>query len=311
MSRKTPGACSGLSRSSRVLRLAFALARSGLVIATLAAIACALLVRTAEARIDETLKGFASELSSWRDMRLASSPRTLHVNGSELQFVSASAEISLHEALDRLEALCEQSTGFVSAERILNTSQAPRDAEGRAWLHGVFREQSGSEGFIACLSTGGKLSPSELARRIARFTETGDLSAIGFLRYALARQKGKQTSALVLWTDRQFSLLEMFPREGDAPGLDPRAAPRPENAARFLSAAELHAPYTVTGFRTQGSAGAALDSYLSQLKRAGWGTSPTGNPGAAIARRDGHTVVVSSSNADSGSMATLMLLELS
>jgi hypothetical protein len=308
MSQKTLGNYSNLSQ--RVRTAALGCLRAVLVLGLVVGALCALSIRSAQARVSESLRGFASELMNWKSGSFASAPRNLWLNGGELRFVSASTELSVSETLDRLEDVCHQRGGLVGAERVLKAKHATLGRSSTAWLHGAFREESTTEGFLACLDTGGALGPGELAKRIQRFAETGDLAALGQLRYVLARREGNLTSALLLWTEGAFPLLHMFPEHGDAPGRDPRGIPRPAQAERLLSAAERDAPYSLTLYRVSGGPAPALAGYLEGLKGAGWSVTPGRQANAAVARRGDQTVLVSV-QATGAQKSTLSVLALS
>jgi len=308
MSQKTLGNCS--SRSERIWATALGCLRAGFVLSLVVGALCALAIRSAEARVGESLRGFASELLSWKSAKFASAPRNLWLNGGELRFISASTELSVSETLDRVQGMCEQHGGLAGAEQVLNAKRAALGSGSTAWLHGAFREESTTEGFLACLDTGGALGRSELARRIQRFAETGNLAELGQLRYVLARREGNTTSALLLWTEGDFPLLRMFPERGDAPGRDPLDLPRPRQAERLLSAVERDAPYSLTLYRVASAPAPALIDYLEELKRAGWSIAPGGRADAAVARHGDRTVIISI-RASGAQTATLSVLALS
>ena len=308
MSQKTLGNCS--NPSQRLRTAALGCLRAVLVLGLVVGALCALSIRSAEARVGESLRGFASELMNWKSASFASTPRNLWLNAGELRFVSASTELSVSETLDRFEDVCQRHGEIAGAEQVLNAKRTTLGRSSTAWLHGAFREEAATEGFLACLDTGGVLGPSELAKRIQRFAETGDLAALGELRYVLARREGNVTSALLLWTEGAFPLLRMFPEHGDAPGRDPLDMPRPAQAERLLSAAERDAPYSLTLYRVSSGPAPALASYVEGLKSAGWSVTPGRDPNAAVARHGNRTVLISV-QASAAQKATLSLLALS
>ena len=308
MSQKKRGICSSLRK--RAWGSVIGGLRAGLVLGLIVAALCALSLRSAEARAGESLRGFASELLSWKSAKFASEPRNLWLNGAQFHFLSASSRLSVSETLDRLEDVCQRHGGLVGVEQVLNTRRAPIERSSAAWLRGAFREESPGEGFVACLDTGGALRPSELAERIHAFAKTGNLAELGELRYVLARRQGDTTTALVLWTEGDFPLLQMFPDHGDAPGADPLGVPRPSQAERGLSATERDAPYSLTLYRVSSGPAAALGDYLDGLKRAGWSVTPGHQPNAAFARHGDRTVLIGA-EASSPQKSTLSLLTLS
>ena len=308
MSPKKPGNSSSLS--GRLRACAAGGLRAGLVLGLIITALCALSLRSAEARAGESLRGFASELLSWKSAKFAGQPRNLWLNGAQLHLVSASSKLSVSETLNRLEDVCQHRGGLVGAEQVLSRTHKPTDHASASWLHGAFREESTNEGFVACLDTGGSLGPAELAQRIHGFADTGNLAELGELRYVLARREGDTTSALVLWTEGDFPLLRMFPDHGDAPGADPLGVPRPNQAERVLSAAERDAPYSLTLYRVSSEPAAALGGYVNGLKQAGWTVTQGRQPNAAIARHGDRTVLISA-GATGPEKSTLSLVGLS
>jgi hypothetical protein len=308
MSQKKRGSC--LSHSQRVRASTAGVLRAGLVFGLIITTLCALSLRSAEARAGESLRGFASELLSWKSAKFASEPRNLWLNGAQLHFVSASSPLSVSETLDRLEDVCQRRGGLVGAQRALSMSRRPIAHASASWLRGAFREESEREGFVACLDTGGALGPGELAKRIHAFASTGNLADLGELRYVLARRAGDTTTALVLWTEGEFPLLRMFPDHGDAPGVDPLGIPRPGQADRVLSATERDAPYSLTLYRVPSGQTAALADYLDGLRRGGWSVTLGRQPNAAVARHGDRTVFISA-EATSPQKSTLSVFALS
>ena len=264
-----------------------------MVIGLLVALLSVLGLRAAQARVGESLKGFATELLTWKSARFASEPRNLWLNGAELRFVSASTPLSVTETLDQLQEVCERHGGIAGAERLLLAKSAALSQRSTSWLHGVFRKESADEGFLVCLDTGGGLSLSDLAKGIQRFAKTGDLADLGGLRYVLVRREADVTSALILWADGPLPLLHLFPEQGDAPGREPLNLPRPDRAKRVLSAAERDAPYSVTLYESSLGAEPALAAYLDQLKSNGWSVTPGGQPSTAVAHTGDRTVLIS------------------
>jgi hypothetical protein len=279
----------GISSLRRLGRTLVGLARAALVLASTFGVAFYVSLRSAEARAGEALLGFGSELLRWEGLRAHTRPRGLTVNGLELGLVAVSTELGVRETLDRFHALCTRR-GAISPEAILGEARAT-DISERA-LGGVFRQESADEGVLACLDTAGPLELGELVRRLAKFTETGDLGAVGELRYVLARWDGEGTTALIVWTEGRADVLGMFPK-GDAPGRDPAGIARPTGSRRLLSAAEHGAPYAVTVYDADGrSAGDVIEEYVSGLSARGWSVQRLDGAGSLIGRQGARTIVV-------------------
>lgn len=193
---------------------------------------------------------------------------------------------------------------LLSAE-LSNAPKAKRDL-----MRGMYRYESKSEGVLACIDTERPLGLVELSRSLQAFAKTGDSSAVGQLRYVLARRDGAVTSLLVLWTDGSAPLLTMFPKAGDAPGRDVSDVPRPKDSARLLSASDLGAPYSITVYRSEKvSPVVVYDWYVKTLTERGWRVTEA-KTGSLIARRGARTIFVRTTTVASGGTTT-SILELS
>lgn len=283
-----PGAA--LSNSKWAPRL-WGFARASLVVALLACAALGLGLRNARADFGERLLGFGAELPRWDGFRFDSTPRRVSLNGVELELVAANTALSVGEALDRLEGVCAARAGIDGADQVSRLLLEPAARPG-GWLEPRIRRESDSEGVIACLDTGGPVSVRDLTARLQAFARTGDLNAVGALRYALAQRHGNRTSVLFIWTEGAVPLLQMFPKVGDAPGIDPKAVPRPDGAGRLLSGAEHGAPYSFTVYRTRAaSADELLAWYRQSLSTSGFVVSDAPS-GALWARQGDRTLLV-------------------
>ncbi len=267
--------------SARVLGLCAVVLAAGLFVG----------VRHAKAQLGEQLLGFGDQLLSWEDARPHSDVRTLHVNGARFRLLSMSFNETVAETLDRFEADCERTGGLLSDLGLSPTR---------------FRTEATDEGVLACFDTGGRKTADQLIARVERFTETADLSDVGSFRYVVARQGKDTTTALVLWTEGSVPLKEMFPGEGDAPGVDPKDVPRMPGTRRLLSAAESEQPYSASLYRAPAGAD-ALSWYAQTLEAEGWTILKTKRPGAFFASRAGQTVLVRSA----GKGQTIGILQLS
>lgn len=287
-----------LSNSKRASRL-WGFARASCVVALLVCAALGLGLRNARAAFGERLLGFGAELTRWDGFRFDSKPRQVSVNGVELELVASSTALSVGDALDRLEGICSARGGIEGADRMTRLLLEPAARSGK-WLEPRIRRESDSEGVIACLDTGGPLSVQGLTARLQAFAHTGDLNTVGALRYALAQRHGGRTSVLFIWTEGAVPLLQMFPKTGDAPGIDPQAVPRPEGSERLLSGIQHGAPYSFTAYRTRvASPEALLAWYRHSLPSSGFAVSDSPS-GALWARQGERTLLIRAARARAG-----------
>ncbi|HKY34861.1 MAG TPA: hypothetical protein VJN18_02875 [Polyangiaceae bacterium] len=289
---------------SKLLRVCSGVVRAGCVLLLVVGVLGGLTLRQAQAAWGERLLGFGDELSRWEGIRLPSTPRRMSLNGAQLELVSGSTALPVGEALDRLEALCRTRGGVRGVEQATELLLQPAaGATGR--LEPRLRHETANQGVLACLDTGGALSVSELTERLNAFKATGDLSSIGHLRYIRAERRGSRTSLLFLWTEGAFPLTAMFPKDGDAPGLDPKGVARPAGAQRLLSGVEHGAPYSFTVYKTKSASPEALaEWYRGSLGRAGFQVSGSA-PATVVARQGARMLVIRTAESRSGVVAAL------
>lgn len=138
---------------------------------------------------------------------------------------------------------------------------------------GALRMGDGEEGAVLCFVRGSK-SKSNWAEALAGFYSTGDLGALGELRYAYAKRgQNGTTHVLTAWTDSAFNFLDMMGDEGkDCAGEDFPELPRLPNTTRIVSARAEGTPFGVNVYKTKESPTKALAFYDEQMKAAGWFT---------------------------------------
>lgn len=233
--------------------------------------------QSARARLDEKLVGVGLGMMRYTPARSQDAPRTLRVNGQAIRMSVGTADGRVEEVLDYFESACIKRDGRF-AEWIEELDRAGRagklsQAEASMW-DGTLRHEEESGGYVACLDVGSeRLTPEILLQRIGRFSETGDVSDVGHLRYVFAKQlQSTRVRFVGAWVDGPLPVNEMFPAESDAPGLDIDGVPRPPEGRRTLSAwEEGQLPYAVTQYAGVGSGPGELRSwYQDALGRRGW-----------------------------------------
>lgn len=290
--------------STKILRFVVGALRAGLVFALVVLCLVGANLRNARAAWGERLQGFGDELARWESFRLASAARRLSLNGVELELVSASTTLSVSEALDRLEVVCRTRGGVVGKEMAHRLLATPVES-GSDRLAPRIRREEDSKGVLACLDTGRELSFSELSARLSTFAKTGDLNRVGALRYAVAVRHQNRTSVLFIWSDGPMPLVGMFPKLGDAPGVDPEGVPRPGGTRRLLSGIEHGAPYSFSAYSvSERSPGQVLDWYRKSLVTAGFGVADAA-PGSVLARKGERMLVITAARGLVGVVAAV------
>lgn len=229
--------------------------RLGLFLLALAVLALAVLLGSARAELAGLL---GAETMSYPGA--APEPaRLLRLNGVPVSFRTQIIAASLDEVLLHYQSLC-----------------AGRHAGLAEWLS-IQSVRSKDAGHVACLDMGDASRDLEsLADRFVRFTQTGDMGALGGLRYMRARRvldtPGDQTLVLTVWADSPFNLFQMLPADGaDAGGSDVPAVPRPRSSQRLLSAWEAGSPSGFVVYRVPAESAANLISfYRNELPTSGW-----------------------------------------
>jgi len=260
--------------------------RAVLVALVLVGVPTAGLVHAAERRLGDALEGVGVTLARLPGLSENTPVRQLTVNGVELSVTTLTTHTDLATALERLRGLCTRG-GLEVPELLREDRAVPAHL-----FDGVFERASENEGVLACFETGAKLSLGELSDRLTELRETGDLGALGALRYALLRRTGDTTTVLVLTTEGSVPLATMFPAEGDAPGFDPQGLPRPRGTRRVLSAAIHDAPYGLTLYESaSASPRALLDAQAAELSHDGWSSRREPERNALVGQREERAVV--------------------
>jgi hypothetical protein len=263
-------------------------------------------LRSAHARLGEALLGFGAQLSKMQDLNANSAPRQLNINGLSMGVLTLSTKLGVGDALDRFQEQCRQHGGLQVPQAVANKLRSARNA-----FDGTIRQEGQNEGMLACVDSGHPLTLRELTERLAAFRDSGDLAALGELRYIFARRSGVTTTLLVFWTEGSAPLLKIFPPSGNAPGRDPENVPRFAGSRRVLSATEHGAPYHLTLYKAEKQSPATLCSwYHGALTAGGWLAAPGSSAAAIRAQRGGRNIVVACSAAKGGgAVATVAELD--
>lgn len=283
------------SRPSRRGRL-LAFARAAVCLLVILVVLLASCLRSAHARLGEALLGFGDQLVKMQDLKANSAPRRLSINGLSMGVLTLSTKVGVKDALNRFQAQCQQHGGLQVPRALASKLGSARNA-----FDGTIRREAQNEGMLACIDSGHTLSLGELTERLSGVRDSGDLAALGELRYVFARRSGGTTTLLVFWTDGSAPLLKLFPSRGDALGRDTHGVPRPDGSRRLLAAAEVGTPYSLVVYRVPETRLEVLAPwYRRELKASGWQVLQDG-PGAPLrALRDGRIILVNCSRATTG-----------
>jgi hypothetical protein len=116
----------------------------------------------------------------------------------------------------------------------------------------------------------------DLLRKVA---ETGDLGALGDLRYAYVKAvKGQHKSRVVgVWTDGALNFTRMFPEKGDVPGEESSMIPRPVASRRVFTITSDNAPYGIRRYESTESPDVIYATFDKQMAALGWERAKNGD----------------------------------
>ncbi|APR84485.1 Hypothetical protein A7982_09834 [Minicystis rosea] len=204
--------------------------------------------------------------------------RPLKINGEPIFIASTTEDVSVKEVLDQTEARCKLASAGMAAE-LANLSESlkqklPSDL-GESRAAGILRDDRGDSGVVACLirDDGAPASGvADITARLGAMLKTGDLGAVGRLRYVFAEKTSTgRTHVVAAWTDGSFNLYALLPSAGkDAPGSDAQNAPRPPNAQRILSADIEGVPYAVRIYDSTATPAEIVKLYDTDMPGRGW-----------------------------------------
>jgi hypothetical protein len=236
--------------------------------------------------------------------------RPLRINGEPIFIASTTEDVSVQQVLDDTEARCKQASAGMAAE-LEHLSESlkkhlPKDAS-PSRAAGILREDHGDSGVVACLiredgAPAGGIK--DVVARLSAMMKTGDLSAVGRLRYVFAEKtKSGRTHVVAAWTEGPFNLYALLPAAGkDAPGSDPQLAPRPPSAQRVLSADVEGMPYAVRIYDSKATPAEVVKTYDDTMAARGWepafGVPGEGPEQRAFTRPGADLIVITSRDGD-------------
>lgn len=269
----------------------------------------------ARAQVSDGFFDLGAQMMRYAQARHQDAPRDLMLNGQRIRFSSGTAQKTADEVLDFFEARCASVDGELMEQ--VETFRAQHPDRTQDTGSPVLREDTGSAGYVACLDLGeSSLGVTELAERLRRFGETGDVHDVGDMRYVFVEEyehEGRTTSHFVaMWTNGTFNVNRMFPERGDAPGRDVEGVARPPESRRVLSSWERGEPYTISVYHTRTDEAELESFYRAALFRDGWSlldTESREGPRTIIAEQGERMItIVLATDRESG-MATSAVLD--
>ncbi len=290
-----------------------------------------LLMRSAYAGAEKTVRRLGDELTKELGAKLIGEPQGVSVNGQLMFLAAKETDLSVKAVLDQFDASCVAHSGGLREEfekmpgfdlRKLSLPAEMRDP-GRI---GVIRSDSDepsdseAEAHLVCIAQPeGTNGVAGVVAHVNEFLKSGDLSHIGEMRYVKARKlpNGK-SQVIAIWTEGAFNIEAMFPDQGDVPGTDTPGIPRPPSSQRRLSAVVPDHPYALRSYDVAEPRADVLAFYDQSLVAAGWEqrpaamgeTEPELKPAdARVFTRDGRALLVAASE-DGPRETGLTIIEL-
>lgn len=200
------------------------------------------------------------------------------MNGQTMFVASSLTDDTVPTVLSRYQEHCKenlaQSTevwrALAEKAAAANTDAANQGAA-MAETGGTLRGGNDDEGAVLCFVRS-STSKASLPDALKSLQETGELGALGQLRYVYAKKTQKGGAhVLAAWTLEKFNMNELLPQEGrDVAGMDFDGVPRPAESTRILSAYLDGTPYGANVYQSRVSPEKTIAAYDDTLTKQGW-----------------------------------------
>jgi hypothetical protein len=198
----------------------------------------------------------------------------LTLNGQPMYVGSSVADDSVARILNRYADDCSQN----AAQPVENWRELAKKVDEEKKKDtapvsstGVMRGGSDREGTVVCFTKGASSKPT-LGEALKTFADTGELGALGNLRYVYAKESSPgHTLVLTAWTDDKFNLSDLVPNgDVETKGSDFADIPRPDTATRMLSAQVEGTPFGVNIYRNKQGPMNVAGYYDAEMSKRGW-----------------------------------------
>jgi hypothetical protein len=204
----------------------------------------------------------------------------LVLNGQPVYMASTVTNDDVTSVLARYEKHCDEnrahSTDLWQELATNNAKDHKVDASSpgaqMAETGGTLRSGNGAEGTVLCFVRTPDAKPT-LREGLATLSESGELNAVGLVRYAYAKKSAKGGAhVLAVWTNEKFNVKEFLPEgDKDVPGFDFPQVPRPADSTRIFSIHMEGAPYGVNVYQAKGaSPEKTVAGFDRELAAQGW-----------------------------------------
>jgi hypothetical protein len=241
----------------------------------------------------------------------------LSLNGQPMWVGSSLSNDAASDVLDRYEADCAKNSAQPPENwREIANKAAEKNANKPGMASGIMRAGDRDEGTVVCFTKGEGSKPT-VKEALKTFAETGELGALGNLRYVYVKKSDRgKTVVLTAWTDDKFNLADLVPPEGsESPGTDFPEVPRPPTSMRLMSVQVEGTPFGVNVYRSKQGPANVVSYYDAEMAKRGWfgidpelakhaenGQNPTGAMGRLYERNG--VVLTLASNLQDGDTVT-------
>ena len=246
------------------------LLRASAYLSVLGLVAGVFSIRAARAEVAERSVVFGrqmAELSKATNQDL----NQITIDGQSMWVGSSTTKDSAKNVLDRYEGYCQTNAAQPGASwRELADKTDAAKAESSILKTGILRGGTATEGTILCFTHTNQSKPT-LKESLSTLAQTGDLGALGSVRYVYAHEEGTSTIVLTAWTDEKFDILKLTPAEGkDVTGDELPEIPRPPETDRVLATRIERTPFGINAYRGKGSPASVVAFYDDAMQKKGW-----------------------------------------
>jgi hypothetical protein len=299
----------------RGLRLLVKSARAAAFCACCLGVGLFLASRSVAGQLGETGLSLGRDLTPLADLLYGT--HKVYFNGETIYLSSAVSPQDKHVVLDRFEDTCKEHSGGLAEEfdRLPAAKQNEyRQKAPMMWgmRFGMVRRENADEGMVMCFAQNSGGGLKAVVERLTEFAKSGELGALGNLRYAYVRKTEKGGAhVLTTFTEGRFNLYRALGRGGEAPGQDPPGVPRPPGSRRMLSVSADGAPYGVQSYQTDRTAAQIVAFYRDELVKTGWKRMVADDElfSTAIYQRGGIMLTVSALELVAGEKTTVTFSE--
>jgi hypothetical protein len=246
------------------------LVRAGAYLVALGLVFGVLQVRAARAEVEDRTVQLGRQM-----VDLAKSTdddiHRIMMNGQAMFVGSSVSKDAPKNILDRYETYCDKNAAQPGAAWRDLAGKLDAEVEKRFIRTGVLRGGDDKEGTVVCFTKNPASKPT-LGEAVKAFGETGNLGALGSMRYVYAKKTERgQTLVLTAWTDDSFSIFDLVPAEGrDVKGEDLDGIPRPPRTDRVLSTRVEGTPFGINAYRGKDAPSAVIGFYDKAMFDRGW-----------------------------------------